>query len=271
MSSIRSLLSHRRFISAKSALLAVCLLFILLTISCGGGEGENVPDRAKIAEAKKAFDEENYDKAKSSIEYFLAQFPNDVEALFIYAEVLIQTDQLLKARDKANEILAIDPNLAEPQAILGEVHYGRKEFPQALELSRKALKINPKLQTPYRVIGEIYLRQGKIKEGIKVLEEAYKLDPSCVETLKKLSAGYIKDKDYVSAKKYLDIGMTIDENVPGIHYNLAVVYANMENGPKALEHIELALKYYQKLDTFFWIGKSRDTMRLIERKFNLKK
>lgn len=251
----------------KLIIFLACLQF---SISCGGEDKEEVPDRAKIAEAKKALDEENYDKAKSSIEYFLAQFPKDVEALFVYADVLIKTDQLLKARDKANEILEIDPNLAEPQAILGEVAYGRGEFPKALELSRKALKINSNLQAPYRVIGEIYLRQGKIKNGIKVLLEAHNLAPQDVETLKKLSAGYIKDKNYVSAKKYLDIALKVDENVPGIHYNLAVVYANTDNGPKALEHIEKALEQYEELQTVFWVGKSRDTRRLIERKFKLK-
>jgi len=249
--------------------ISVFLILVLFAISCGGG-GEENPDRAKIAEAKKAFEEENYDKAKSSIEYFLAQFPKDVEALFLYSQVLLKTNQAAKARDKANLLLEIDPNLAEPYAILGEVAYSRGEFPKALKLSRKALKTDPTLQAPYRVIGEIYLRQGSIQQGIKVLLEAYNLAPKDVETLKKLSAGYIKNKDYTSAKKYLDIALQIDENVPGIHYNLAVIYTHMDNGTKAMEHIELALKQYEKLKTLFWAGKARVTRRLIQRKFKIK-
>jgi outer membrane protein assembly factor BamD (BamD/ComL family) len=71
--------------------ISVFLILVLFAISCGGG-GEENPDRAKIAEAKKAFEEENYDKAKSSIEYFLAQFPKDVEALFLYSQVLLKTN-----------------------------------------------------------------------------------------------------------------------------------------------------------------------------------
>jgi tetratricopeptide (TPR) repeat protein len=253
--------------------LSVFLFFALFAISCGGGEEEKeeVPDRAKVAEAQKALDEENYEKAKSSIEYFLAQFPKDIEALFIYAEVLLKTGQAPKAKEKANLLLEIDPTLAEPYAILGEVAYSRREFPEALKLSRKALKINPKLQAPYWVIGEIYLLQGKVKAGIQVLLEAHNLAPKDVETLKKLASGYIKTKDYASAKKFLEIGLLLDENVPGLHYNLAVVYTNMGNGPKAMEHIELALEQYEDLDTLFWAGKSRDTRRLIERKFKLNK
>ncbi len=247
------------------------LLSVFFLVSCGNGDDEKKegPDRAKMEEAQKAFDEENYDKAKSSVEYFLAQYPKDVQALYFYAQVLVATDQLLKARERANEILEIDPELPEAQAILGEVHYGRKEFPQALKLSRQALKKNPKLQVPYRVIGEIYLRQGHVKDSIKVLLEAQRLKPDDVETLKKLSAAYIKDKQYKEAKKNLDKAMKIDENVPGVHYNLAVVYANMNDGQKAMEHVELALKYYTDLGTFFWIGKARDMKRLIARKFNI--
>lgn len=255
--------NNKTFILCALMLLSVCFL-----ASCGGEGGEQ--DRAKIAEAKKAFDGENYDKAKSSVEYFLAQYPKDIEALYLYAQVLIKTDQLLKARERANEMLEIDPNLAEPKAILGEIHYGRKEFSQALKLSREALKKNPKLQAPYRVIGEIYLRQGKIKTSIKVLLEAHHLAPKDVGTLKLLSAAYIKAKDYAESKKYLDIAMKIDADVPGIHYNLAVVHTKMSNGPKAMEHIDLALKYYKDLSVFFWIGKSRDVRKLIIRKFNIK-
>jgi tetratricopeptide (TPR) repeat protein len=253
--------------------LSVFLFFALFVISCGDGEGEKeeMPDRAKIAEAKKALEEENYDKAKSSIEYFLAQSPKDVEALFLYAAVLLKTGQAVKAKEKADMLLEIDSTLAEPHAILGEVAYSRRDFPKAVTLSRKALKIDYKLQAPYRVIGEIYLLQGKIKEGIKVLLEAHNLDPKNVETLKKLASGYIKNKEYESAKKFLEIGLHLDENVPGIHYNLAVVYTNMGNGPKAMEHIELALEQYEDRETLFWAGKSRDTRRIIERKFKLQK
>lgn len=250
----------------------VILLSVFFLASCGGEEGANNegPDRAKMVEAKKAFDEENYDKAKSATEYFLAQYPKDVEALYMYAQVLIATNQLLKARAKANEILEIDPTLPEANAILGEVHYRRKEFSEAVRLSRDALKKKPELQVPYRVIGEIYLRQGKVKESIKVLLEAHRLAPDDVETMKKLSAALIKDKNYKEAKKYLDRALELDDHVPGVHYNLAVVYANQDNGQKAMEHVDLALEYYMKLDTFFWVGKARDTRRLIIRKYKIK-
>jgi tetratricopeptide (TPR) repeat protein len=250
----------------------VILLSVFFLVSCGGGEGEKDegPDRAKMVDAKKAFAEENYDKAKSAVEYFLAQYPKDVKALYFYAQVLIATDQLLKAREKATEILEIDPALPEAKAILGEVHYRRKEFSEAVRLSREALKKNPKLQVPYRVIGEIYLRQGKGKASIKVLLEAHRLAPDDVETMKKLSAALIKEKNYKEAKKYLDKAMKADEHVPGIHYNLAVVYANQDNGEKAMEHIDLALEYYKDLETFFWIGKARDTRRVIMRKYKIK-
>ena len=63
--------------------------------------------------------------------------------------------------------------------------------------------------------------------------------------------------------------MELDDHVPGVHYNLAVVYANQDNGPKAMEHIDLALEYYKNLDTFFWVGKARDTRRLIIKKYKI--
>ncbi len=108
-----------------------------------------------------------------------------------------------------------------------------------------------------------------VKDGIKVLLQAHKLGPEDIETIKKLSSGYIKNKDYASAMKFLEIGLKLDDQVPGIHYNLAVVYANLNDGEKAIKHIDLALEQYEDLDTLFWAGKSRDTRRLIQRKFKL--
>ena len=93
-----------------------------------------------MEEAKKAFEEENYDKAKSSVEYFLAKYPKDIDVLYFYAQVLIQTKQILKARQRANEILEIDPTLPEAKAILGEVHFRRKEFNEALKLFPASFK-----------------------------------------------------------------------------------------------------------------------------------
>jgi tetratricopeptide (TPR) repeat protein len=132
-------------------MVAVCLL-----TSCGGGgEEKEGPDRSKMEDAKLAFDEENYDKAKSAVEYFLAQHPEDVEALYFYAQVLVQTGQLLKARERANELLAIDATLAEPKAILGDVHYRRREFPEALNLSRQVTR-PPKSSPNVKLIKTIW-------------------------------------------------------------------------------------------------------------------
>jgi tetratricopeptide (TPR) repeat protein len=261
------LASKIRFPIFKFLILA--LLSMSLLVSCGGGGEEEGPDRAKVEEARKALEEENYDKAKSSIEYFLAQYPNNIEGLYLYAQVLVRTGQLLKAREKANEMMAINPNLAEPKAILGEIHYGRKEFDEAIDMSRQALKKNPQLQVPYRVIGEIYLRRGKVKQSIKVLLEARRLKAD-VETLKKLSAAYIKDKNFTEAQKHLDEALKLDDHVPGLHYNMAVAAANLDDGEKAMHHVDLAFQYYSELDTFFWVGKARDLRKLIIKKFKIK-
>ena len=40
--------------------LIIFLVCLLLSISCGDGDKEEVPDREKISEAKKALEEENY-------------------------------------------------------------------------------------------------------------------------------------------------------------------------------------------------------------------
>ena len=64
--------------------------------------------------------------------------------------------------------------------------------------------------------------------------------------------------------------MEIKQNVPGINYKLAAVYANQGEGQKAMEHIDIALARYKKLKTFFWAGKSRDMRRLIIKKYKIK-
>jgi len=104
-----------------------------------------------------------------------------------------------------------------------------------------------------------------------VVDESVKIDPENPESLNILGSAYIKLKQYDLALSTLMALQEIDPNNPGAHFNLAVVYAKMKEGRKAMRHITKAeYLYTQDTNTMHWLGKTRDIRRVIAKEFKLR-
>lgn len=254
------------------------LLSLVFIISCGSGEtpenSENTATgkklRPQLEEGLQLVREKKYEEANSKVFELVIKNPKDAEALSVMSYVFLKSNRLKNAGEMAKRALAIDPNLSRPYVVLARVNFQVSGFEEALDLARKALIINPKSFEAYKVIGEIYLRRGLVKDAITVLGEALRLDPENPDLLNLLGSGYIKDKQYDHALSTLTTLQGIDSNNPGAHFNLAVVYANMKDGRKAMRHIAKAEYLYAQEDNKLWLGKTRDIRRVIAKDFKLR-
>lgn len=257
--------------------LAGIVLSLAHLSACGGGEeNESAADqelRPEIIEAFKFFQEKNYERALSAAFALVTKDPEDAEAISIVSLVYLKQDRLEGASNLAKKSIGIDPNQSLPHNVLARVNFQTSRFQKALELARRALIMNP--QDPlaymaYRVIGEVYIRRGLIKDALIVLREAVKLEPEDPEILNLLGSGYIKDKQYDHALPILHKAEKIDPEFAGVHLNLALVYANLENGPKSIKHIDKAERLYTLAENKPWMAKSRDMRRVIAKQFKMK-
>jgi tetratricopeptide (TPR) repeat protein len=254
-------------------------LALIFLAACGGGDTHEKVEktdageimRPKLAEGLKLAQEQKYDEAIAKVFEVVINNPKDAEALGTLSYIYFKSNRLPHAREMAKQALEIDPYQSKPLIVLARVHFDRSGFDEVLDLARKALTINPKAAEAYQIIGEVYLRQGLTQDALMVLKEAVKLDPENSETLNILGSAYIKLKQYDRALPLLLALLEIDPNNPGANFNLALVYAKMNDGQKAMRHITKAeYLYAQDKDDKHWQGKARDIRRVIAKDFKLR-
>ncbi len=268
---------HRPLIRRMSWLVGTLLSLVFLT-SCDSGEtNENAGKtdtgnqlRPQIAEGLKLTHDKKFNEAKTKVYELIHKNRNDAEAISIMSYIFLKSNALSKASDMAERALKIDPFLFRPYIVLARINFQVSGFDKALDLSRQALVINPEAFEAYQIIGEIYLRRGLTKAAVTVLKEAVRLDSENPKLLNFLASGYIKDKQYDQAMSTLITLQEINSNIPGAHFNLAVVYAKMKDGHKAMRHITKAEKLYALEKNKIWLGKTRDIRRVIAKDFKFR-
>lgn len=256
-------------------LLTGTLLALVLLTACGTPETQENAENAEpgkqlppeVADGLKSLREKNYEAAMNTVFAFLAQNPENTDALSTMGLIYVKQGRLADAAQLANRSLKIDPDQSLPYSVLARAKFQTSGFEEALDLARQALRIDPKSFLAYRVIGEVYVRQGLVKDAIIVFKEALKLDPNDPDLLNLLGSGYIKDKQNDNALQVLLKAHEIDPNLAGVNFNLALVYAKLKKGGKAMKYIDIAEHLYTQAENKPWMAKTRDIKRLLAKKF----
>lgn len=254
-------------------LLAGTLLALVLLTACGSEEANESASQMEpqlppeVVEGLELLREKNYEDAMSTVFALVAKEPDNVDALSAMGLIYVKQGRLEDASKIANRSLKIDPDQSLPYSVLARAKFQKSGFEEALELARHALRIDPKAFMAYQVIGEVYLRQGLNKDALIVFQEAVKLEADDPELLNLLGSSYIKNKLYEEALPVLLKAQDIDPDLPGVNFNLALVYASIQEGGKAMKHIDIAEHLYTQAENKPWMAKTRDIKRLLAKKF----
>lgn len=254
-------------------LLAGTLLAMVVLTACGSEEANESASQIEpqlhpeVVEGFKLLREKNYEDAMSTVFALVAKEPDNVDALSAMGLIYVKQGRLIDASKIANRSLKIDPDQSLPYSVLARAKFQTSGFEEALNLARQALRIDPKAFMAYQVIGEVYLRQGLNKDALIVFQEAVKLEPDDPELLNLLGSSYIKNKLYEEALPVLLKAQDIAPDLPGVNFNLALVYAKLQEGEKAMKHIDIAEHLYTQAENKPWMAKTRDIKRLLAKKF----
>lgn len=256
-------------------LLAGILLALVLLTACGTPETQENSENpapvtqlpSQVVDGMKLLHEKNYEAAMSTVFAFLATEPDNTDALSAMSLIYVKLGRLTDASQLAKRSLEIDPDQSLPYSVLSRAKFQTSGFEEALDLARQALRIDPNSYLAYQLIGEVYLRQGLNKDALTVFKEAIKLEPNDPEILNLLGSGYIKSNQHDNALPILLKAQEIDPNLAGVNFNLAVVYAESQDGVKAMKHIDIAEHLYTQAENKPWMAKTRDIKRLLAKKF----
>src|SRR5882757_9716640 len=110
-----------------------------------------------LADAKKAIDAEQYQKAKSMLKNLTATQADKDENFFYLGWVYIKQDYLDSAKATFNKGIAVNPKSALNFAGLGAVAHVEKDASGAMSNFNSAITLAGKNSKPYLYVGKAYL------------------------------------------------------------------------------------------------------------------
>lgn len=189
--------------------------------------------------------QEKYGEAEREIKKALEIDPNNALAHAYYAEILInQGDYTLfdKAIEESKKARDLDPSLLETHRARGIVLLNTQNVEQAVEEFQAALAINKNIADLYLNLGVGY----KVLENFDLAQEAllasYALNPTDTIALTELSRSFFADGRFPQAAQYAEEAVKLRPEDPRLHGNLGVIYYKMEDYPKAIASLALAVK-----------------------------
>lgn len=160
----------------------------------------------------------NLDAAFTKLESLVANFPDDAEALAIYAILQWQLKQdSAAAIQSLEQAIQIDPTFQLTQEFAYQIYDGLNMDDKALEIAREQRESHPDSPRGYDNEVQQYIQRGRIDEAIKILKVLDERFPQRESTLILLSDLYIRKRDFEEAERYLEIYRQRSGNDP---YNL---------------------------------------------------
>ncbi len=106
---------------------------------------------------------------------------------------------------------------------------------------RKTIRLSPRMASAYRGLGDVFMKKEDYEMAMKHYSKALDLDSGDIKTLNALGLSLIRLKRFDEGiAKYL-MALELDQNHPGLHFNLGFAYEKQENMLKAMEHYSRAL------------------------------
>ncbi|MBN2053877.1 tetratricopeptide repeat protein [bacterium] len=102
--------------------------------------------------------------------------PDEMRAMTLYGEVLVETGRLDQARIIFEGLTALNPYIGHFYTMLGGIHLRVGRLEDALECYNHAIECNSADQTALAGRGEILLRKGRFQEGAADLARVIELD-----------------------------------------------------------------------------------------------
>lgn len=147
-----------------------------------------------IAEARKAFQAGQYDRAETWYAQALEQDPNNVSILTDLANIEVIDNHLSTAETHVKQALVLAPNSAYALSVLGRLCLSQSKYDDAVDAFSRAAKLEPSDAQFQNFLGLALSEKGLRGPAEAALRKAVELDPNYGEAHKNLAVVYISDQ-----------------------------------------------------------------------------
>lgn len=198
-----------------------------------------------LADAKKAIDAEQYQKAKSMLKNLTVTQATKDENFFYLGQVYLKQDYVDSAKAAFSRGLSVNPKSALNIVGLGTVDRIEKNEASAKANFDKALAMAGKDAKPYVYVAKAYLLKPYMdKDAIAVLEKAKTISKDAVkdpELWVTLGDAYRAQSDNSHAYENYNNATGLDPNSPVIMVNIGVLWKQANNFEDATKLFQDAL------------------------------
>jgi tetratricopeptide (TPR) repeat protein len=189
--------------------------------------------------------QEKYGEAEREVTKALELDPKNALAHAYYAEILInQGDYNLfdKAIEESKIARDLDPSSLETHRARGIVLLNTQNVDEAVQEFEAAIAINKNIADLHLNLGVAYKLLEKFDLAQESLLASYALNPTDPIALTELSRSFFADGRFAQAAQYAEEATKISPADPRLHGNLGIIYYKMEDYPKAIPELALAVR-----------------------------
>ena len=228
-------------------IIPLIIMALCMATNCTWAQKNNAKDDYKIRKAIEVLEEEQDEtKALKLLDEQLKDFPEDAEALFLKARILIDLEEYGKGLRAINR--AMEYNRPKSTGIFKSTLYlwrsaaylGMRDNGKAIEDLQKALtyarKDNPdNVQYLSSSLGRTLYREGRYEEATEVFNMMIKEDDADLEARVGLAMDMIRREKYTEAIEMLDTCEKFDSDYSEIYHFRMKAYYKEGNTDKAIE------------------------------------
>jgi predicted Zn-dependent protease len=129
--------------------------------------------------------------------------PHHLEAAALRAQVLIDSEENLKAEAVLAPALKRNPNHLGALTMLAASHFLRDDLPGFKKVRDRVLKLNPRYTRFFHEVVGLAVRQHRYQESIELSKQAVKIDPQDWYSLADLGTNHLRLGDDANGLKHL--------------------------------------------------------------------
>jgi len=163
-------------------------------------------------------------EAKSEIEQFITQHPNDLEGLALQSQVMEDAGEFGIAASIAAKVLARNPDDIAANLVTGEVCMFMQQPDEAQKYLQRVVSLSPGNGRAWSAMGFVSVEKRQFEVAIVQFQKAVTTMPDHLGTWHGLAWCQILRRDFVGARQSVESAMQVDRTFADNHGTLAVIY-----------------------------------------------
>ena len=179
------------------------------------------------------------DQAKAALERSLKLRPDEPSYLLALGVAWMSRGDLFEAEKLFRRLIEIQPDNSLGQLHLGYVLLNQKKYRDARLWLEKSARSPNAIPEVFYYLGLVAQEQNDDAGAIPLFEKAVQKLPNYAHARIALGASYMKLRNYTRARTELEMAVKLDPNEPKAHYNLALLYARLNEPARAQEEMKI--------------------------------